>query len=86
MLLDQLAVLDHAAPGAGLELLHLDERLEAVQVRTHRTLHVTHAPRRLLDQRPRIHVEVELDPRQPRRQLVEGHDTQMRDPLRDATT
>ena len=86
MLLDDLAVLDHAAPGAGLELLHLDERLVAGEVGADRALDVAHAAGRLLDQRAGVDVEVDLDPRQPRRELVEGHDARVRDPLRHAAT
>jgi hypothetical protein len=56
--LDELAVLDHAAPGARLVLLHLDERLEAVQVGAHGALDVAHAARRLLDQRAGVDVHV----------------------------
>src|SRR5579884_1215864 len=40
VLLDHLAVLDHAAPRARFDLLHLDERLEAVKVGAHRALDV----------------------------------------------
>ena len=86
MLLDELALLDDPAPRAGLLLLHLDERLEAVEVGAHGALDVAHAARRLLDQRPGVDVHVELDPRQPRRELVERHDAGVRDPLRDAAT
>ena len=82
--LDQLAVLDHAPPRAGLELLHLDERLEAVQVGAGGTLDVAHPARRLLDQRAGVDVDAELDPRQARRELVEGHDAGVRDSLRHA--
>ena len=86
MRVDELAVLDHAAPRARLELLHLDERLEARQVRAHRTLDVTHATRRLLDQRAGIDVEVDLDPGQARSELMEAHDPGMRDPIRRRAT
>ena len=86
VLLDQLAVLDHAAPGARLELLHLDERLEAVQVGADGALDVAHSARGLLEQRAGVHVEVDLDPRQLGRELVEGHDAGVGDPLRDAST
>src|SRR5918992_1058594 len=81
VLVDELAVLDHAAPGARLELLHLDERLEAMQVGTHRALDVPHPAGGLLDQRAGVHVHVQLDPRQTRRQLVERHDARVRDAL-----
>jgi hypothetical protein len=40
VVLDEHAVLDHAAPGARLELAPLDERLEAVQVRARGALDV----------------------------------------------
>jgi hypothetical protein len=81
VLLHDLAVLDLAAPGAGLLLLHLDERLEARQVGADRALDVTHPAGRLLEQRAGLDVEVELDPRQPRRELVEAHDAGVRDAL-----
>ena len=71
MLLDQLAFLDDPAPGTGLELLHLDERLVAVEVGADGALDVAHASRRLLDQRAGIHVDVDLDPREARGELVE---------------
>jgi hypothetical protein len=48
VLLDDLAVLDHTAPGARLDLLHLDEGLEAMEVGPDRALHVAHSAGRLL--------------------------------------
>src|SRR5215218_10199597 len=81
--LHDLAVLDHAAPGAGLHLLHLDERLVAVHVGAHGALDVAHAAGGLLDQRARLHVEGDLDPREPRGELVEAGHAGVRDALRD---
>src|ERR671915_97692 len=81
VLVDELAVLDHAAPRAGLELLHLDERLEAMQVGTHRALDVPHPAGGLLEQPAGVHVDVQLDPRQTRGELMERHDARVRDAL-----
>ena len=80
MRLDQLAVHDHAPPRAGLELLHLDERLEAGEVGAHGTLDVAHPTGRLLDQRARSTSRL-TSIRVSRAQLVEAHDARVRDAL-----
>lgn len=50
VVLDKLPVVDHATPGAGLDLLHFDVGLEAGQIGAHGALHVAHPASRLLDQ------------------------------------
>jgi hypothetical protein len=49
MAFDQLAVVDYATPGTRLDLLHLDEGLEAGQIRPHGALYVAHPAGRFLD-------------------------------------
>src|SRR4051794_37973025 len=78
-----LTVVDGAAPGAALLLGHHHVGLEAVHVGPDSALDVTHAARSLLDQRAGLDVDVDLDPRQPRADLVEGDDAGVRDALRD---
>src|SRR5436305_2952618 len=65
----------HTAPSlGGLVLLHLGEGLETVQVAAHRPLGEPHPAACFLQQRVGLHVHADLDPGQPRRQLVEGDD------------
>jgi hypothetical protein len=49
MILDEVPILDPATPSAGLDLLHLDECFEAVQIAPSRTLDVPQAAGGLLD-------------------------------------
>ena len=65
-----LGVLDRPAPLAGLGLVHHDVGLEAVKVGPHGALDVARTARELLDQRPGLNVDVDLDPGQARRELV----------------
>ena len=83
MFLDELAVLDPAAPSAGLGPGDLDQRLESVQVRSRSPLYVTHAASCLLDQAAWVHVECEQDARQVRGEFVERHHAGVGHPLAD---
>src|SRR5436190_339871 len=74
-LLRDLPVLDRAAPAARLLAARLDERLEALQVGLRGALVEAEPGRELLDDALGLPVENELDPRQLRRELVEGDHT-----------
>src|SRR5215216_1337485 len=73
-LLHDLAFLDAPAPGARLLVAHLDERLEAHQVRLQSPPRHPEAGRGLLEQPLRLEVEDDLDPGKPVAQLVERYD------------
>src|SRR5947209_11636178 len=84
MVLDQLAVLDHSAPCAGLVLEHLDERLEPVQIGPGSALDVPRTARKLLDQRSWLNIKSEFNASEARADLVERDQPNVVDPLRDA--
>src|SRR5204862_7836905 len=67
---DDLAFLDLTAPGAGLLLVHLHVRLEALEVRARRALDEAQAAAELLDRPVGVDVEVELDAREALGQIV----------------
>src|SRR4051812_30727726 len=73
-LLGDVAVLDDAAPRAGLLVAHLDERLEALEVGARRPLGEPRPAGDLLDRALGVDVDVELDARQAVAELVEGDD------------
>src|SRR5215208_1674313 len=77
MLFNELAVVDDAAPRAGLDLLHLDEGHEPGQVSPHGPLDMAHSTCRLLEQRARVDIESDLNARQAIRELVERDDAGM---------
>jgi hypothetical protein len=74
VLLDELAVVDDTTPRARLDLLELDEGLEARKIGPHGPLDVTHTSCRLLEQRTRLDVERDLHARQAISELVERDD------------
>src|SRR4051794_27161097 len=76
-----LALLDPAAPRAALVVLHEHMRLEAGKIGAHRTLDVTHAAGGLLDQGAGLDVDVHLDTREARSELVERHNACVGDPF-----
>jgi hypothetical protein len=71
VLLDELTVVDDPAPRARLDLLHLDESLEAGKIGTHGPLDVPHPSSCLLERGARLDVQRNLDTRQAIRELVE---------------
>jgi len=73
-LLDDLALLDAAGPGARRLVAHLDEGLEAHEVGLQRTPGQPHPRGGLLEEPLRLEVHVHLDARQCLAELVERHD------------